>query len=303
MNSRQRQRPKCPLALSSFFLFLAWLGLGGKIVDGFQLSSQTRYVVYGQGKLNLRSPSRYPFESDRCLRNRSTAIGSARVDTIPEPNVADEPLPRPSPTAVDPLADEVVPSTMTNAIRVFLFGSYNGPRAVCFLLTLVTSWRGMLLDPVSLTDGAVFVGMIVAWCFQEHWLHGRVLHSDIDWYGKEIHQAHHARPYHHISLDPAWLMVAWLVTAHCLFRCALPLPLALSATLGYALAGLWYEFLHFIVHTRVRFRRGSYLQTMKDHHARHHLVDHRYWLGFSLPSIDSFFGTNPSVQEVRRGRQ
>ena len=94
-------------------------------------------------------------------------------------------------------------------------------------------------------------------------------------------------------------MLGWLLTAHLLFRWMLPLPLALSATLGYAGAGLFYEWSHFIVHTRVRFS-SAYWKNMKDHHIRHHLVDSNYWLGFSVPAIDSLFGTNPNVQEIKR---
>ena len=199
--------------------------------------------------------------------------------------------------------EERVPTTFAEAFQVFLLGSYNGPRMVIMLLFSIAIWRSTLAQATSLVDAIVVMAMVVYWCFQEHVLHGRVLHSEIDWYGKEIHETHHAKPYHHVSIDPAWLMLTWMGVVHVGLRCLLPLPLALSATLGYASSGLWYEFLHFIVHTRVRFRKGSYLQTMKDHHARHHLIDHNYWLGFSLPAVDDLFGTNPSVAEVRRRKK
>ena len=42
------------------------------------------------------------------------------------------------------------------------------------------------------------------------------------------------------------------------------------------------------------------MKQMRDNHIRHHNVDHRYWLAFSIPAVDDFFGTNPDVQEVRR---
>jgi hypothetical protein len=204
--------------------------------------------------------------------------------------------------------DEAVPTTLRAALRLFFVGPYHGPRVIVGLLTLLCLWRVSLMlgeSPLSWADGVAGVAMIVVWCFQEHALHGHVLHSDMDWYGKSIHQAHHARPYHHVSLDPAWLMVAWLSAAHALLRVCtpLPLPLVLSSTIGYASAGLWYEFLHYIVHTRVRFPRGSYFQRMKDHHARHHNIDHHYWLGFSVPAVDTLWGTNPTVAYVRRQQQ
>lgn len=99
-------------------------------------------------------------------------------------------------------------------------------------------------------------------------------------------------------------MVTWMGAVYGILSYVMPTQsLALTATIAYALAGLWYEFLHFIVHTRIRFRRGSYFQIMKDHHARHHLIDNRYWLGFSLPLVDDLMGTNPSVAQVRKMKQ
>mmetsp|Transcript_12194 Transcript_12194/g.29618 ORF Transcript_12194/g.29618 Transcript_12194/m.29618 type:complete len:100 (-) Transcript_12194:649-948(-) len=96
-------------------------------------------------------------------------------------------------------------------------------------------------------------------------------------------------------------MLGWLVVAHVMLRLMLPLPLALSATFAYAAAGLWYEYLHFIVHTRVRFRPNSYWEKMKSHHSRHHLVNENYWLGFSLPVIDTWMGTNPHHPKSNEG--
>ena len=199
--------------------------------------------------------------------------------------------------------NENVPTTFGEALHVFLLGSYNGPRVVMILLFFTAIWRMTLPPTTSLVDAAVVMVTVVLWCFQEHVLHGRVLHSEADWLGKVIHEDHHAKPYHHVSIDPAWLMISWMGIVHAGFRCVLPLPLALSATVGYAASGLWYEWLHFVVHTRVRFRGGSYLHTMRDHHARHHLIDPNYWLGFSLPAVDDLFRTNPSVAEVRRWKK
>jgi sterol desaturase/sphingolipid hydroxylase (fatty acid hydroxylase superfamily) len=77
--------------------------------------------------------------------------------------------------------------------------------------------------------------------------------------------------------------------------------LAVTATIAYASAGLWYEWVHFIVHTRVKFPKNSYFDTCKTHHARHHLVSSDHWLAFSYPAVDDWLGTNPSfVQALRK---
>jgi hypothetical protein len=143
------------------------------------------------------------------------------------------------------------------------------------------------------------MSMVIFWWFQEHEMHLHLLHSKFDWMGKRIHEEHHEKPYFHISIDPAGLMIGWLAAVHILFRCILPLPLAVSATLGYGLSGLWYEWAHYIVHTKVRPRHAFWKQ-MRNHHIHHHLVDDRYWLGFSVPAIDNLFGTNPTIQQVKK---
>jgi len=192
--------------------------------------------------------------------------------------------------------EEEVPRTMPEAIRVFFFSP--GPFLVCVALANLLASRITSLGPINSMDIFVLFATVVFWAFQEHWLHGKVLHSEFDWYGKEIHKKHHERAYHHISIDPAPLMLAWLGTAHLIFRWFLPLPLAVTATLGYASAGLFYEWAHFIVHTKVK-PKSSFMKKMRDNHIRHHNLDERYWLAFSLPAIDDLLGTNPSVKTVR----
>mmetsp|Transcript_21158 Transcript_21158/g.36135 ORF Transcript_21158/g.36135 Transcript_21158/m.36135 type:complete len:115 (+) Transcript_21158:1-345(+) len=98
--------------------------------------------------------------------------------------------------------------------------------------------------------------------------------------------------------------------------------LCLSATIGYSLAGLVYEWSHYIVHTKVKPRiipptSPSYQQfsilerriiqpimkgyaKMRDNHIRHHLIDDRYWYAFSVTEMDDLFGTNPNVKDVKR---
>jgi Fatty acid hydroxylase superfamily len=202
---------------------------------------------------------------------------------------------------------EAVPTTMREAVTTFLIGdSYNGPRAVVVVLAGLFVWRVWLsiswhatTAAVGLSDAIVVSAAVVFWWLQEHWMHKYLLHSSQDWYGKQVHEQHHIKPYHHVSIDPAPLMLGWMMAVHIVLRATLPLPLAISATIGYAAAGLFYEWSHFIVHTKVRFPGGSFWQRMKDHHIRHHLVDSDYWLAFSVTQVDDIFGTNPNVKDVQ----
>eukprot|EP00523_Entomoneis_sp_CCMP467_P018751 CAMPEP_0168824208 /NCGR_PEP_ID=MMETSP0726-20121227/10964_1 /TAXON_ID=265536 /ORGANISM="Amphiprora sp., Strain CCMP467" /LENGTH=300 /DNA_ID=CAMNT_0008877179 /DNA_START=25 /DNA_END=928 /DNA_ORIENTATION=+ len=194
-----------------------------------------------------------------------------------------------------------VPRRLGEALRVFFLGAYHGPRLIVAILFGVALQRWDDMAPLTVWDGAVAAATVVFWWFQEFFVHRKLLHSAWDWYGKRIHAEHHQNSYLHISIDPAGLMLGWLVVAHVMLRLMLPLPLALSATFAYAAAGLWYEYLHFIVHTRVRFRPNSYWEKMKSHHSRHHLVNENYWLGFSLPVIDTWMGTNPHHPKSNEG--
>jgi len=165
--------------------------------------------------------------------------------------------------------EEAVPTNLQDAVRTFFFNTkYLGPPIAALAIVYLSAWRVELLaqhGPSLAGDGLAFAGAVLFWSFQEHWMHGKLLHSDFDWLGKRIHEGHHRRPYHHVSIDPAWLMLGWLFAAHVLIRAVLPLPVALTATVGYSCAGLFYEWTHFIVHTKVRFRRNSYWQQLKNH--------------------------------------
>lgn len=201
-----------------------------------------------------------------------------------------------------------VPTTMSDAIRVFFFSGDCGPSWIVFCLAALCYWRMTLATtgiststlPLGWADGGVFGVAIVFWWFQEHVLHERVLHSSIDWVGKAVHQGHHDTPYYHVSIDPAVLLFGWMAVAHfVLFRWWLPLPLAVSGTVGYSFAGLFYEWAHYIVHTKVRFV-SPFWRRVRDNHVRHHRICSDYWFAFSLPAIDDLFGTNPCVQDVQQ---
>jgi sterol desaturase/sphingolipid hydroxylase (fatty acid hydroxylase superfamily) len=191
--------------------------------------------------------------------------------------------------------EQQVPTNMAEALQIFFLSP--GPLLVSISLVTMLTWRLRLLGPLSSGDFLACFGCVIFWLFQEHFLHAQVQHSELDWYGKQIHQEHHDKPYFSISIDPAPLMLAWLATAGLILRCLFPLPMAVSAALGYATAGLFYEWSHYIVHTKVK-PPNRFMRTMRDNHMRHHQIDNRYWFAFSLPAIDDVFSTNPDVRAV-----
>lgn len=194
---------------------------------------------------------------------------------------------------------ESVPTNLKDAIRVFFLSGDCGPSYVVLALASFVTWRNQLSSQVGVPDIIVFAMTFLFWSFQEHFLHEKVLHSKADWIGKDIHQTHHDKPYYHISLDPAILLIGWMLAAHCFFQLLLPLPLALTASVAYSSAGLFYEWAHYIVHTRVKCST-KFWKRVKENHMRHHLVSDNYWYAFSLPWMDDWFQTNPDVRQVQR---
>ena len=143
------------------------------------------------------------------------------------------------------------------------------------------------------------------WCAQEHALHRHALHSDVAWFGRAIHDQHHARPYHHVSIDGPGLVAAAMVVSAGLAAAASAAGVAspstcLSLTAGYWASGLLYEATHFLTHTRVRpaTRVGAALRA---HRAVHHLRCDGAWFAFQAPMLDSLWRTDvpPAGREPR----
>jgi hypothetical protein len=201
-------------------------------------------------------------------------------------------------TGIVPLSEEdVVPSTMRDALRIFFLTGDFGPLLVIVSILTATNMR-IQLSSLEMSDVIVFAVTLVFWSFQEHFLHEKVLHSKMDWIGKDIHQGHHEKPFYHISIESAPLLLGWMFTAHVILRALLPYSLALTATIAYSLSGMFYEWVHYIVHTKVRFR-SNYWRRVKENHVRHHMVSDHYWFAFTMPVIDDLFNTNPPVRKVK----
>jgi len=243
-----------------------------------------------------------------------------------------------APTTAATTATELVPSTWSQALHRFFLGEDIGPSLVVLTIFGFIYTRYQLLSssttptPSSIImELFVFSSAIVLWWVQEYFFHKVLLHSpSFHWIGKSIHKTHHEKDYFHVSIDPPQLLLGWLFVAHFIFRVLIPpFHLCLSATIGYSIAGLVYEWSHYIVHTKVkppRFistsslsscnnnnnkQQSSFLERililpimrkyskMRDNHIRHHLIDSRYWYAFSVTEMDDLFHTNPNVKELK----
>jgi hypothetical protein len=206
----------------------------------------------------------------------------ATQQTLAEPPSLQQ---RPDGPAAQMGKHEHVPETLPEVLSTYFLNP--GIASVHATLLLVAAWRSA--RPLGAADAAAALLAVSFWLLQEWAIHAKLLHSSFDWPGKDIHEGHHALPYHHgkccacrrgwpqaaartaaasrciglaghgcmlrqvhirrsrnphpacaaaVSLDPLWLMVAFMgaaAAASCLLLG--PTPLAASAFLGYSAAG------------------------------------------------------------------
>ena len=104
---------------------------------------------------------------------------------------------------------------------------------------------------------------------QEWLIHAYLFHGAVDWFGRRIHEAHHRAPYHHIALDGPEIAVPVILLATAMFWAALGPALGVCAALGYVGQGLFYQFTHYVVHTRA-VPRARFWRRVRQHHLQHH---------------------------------
>ena len=197
-----------------------------------------------------------------------------------------------------------VPATMETALHRFFWGNENAPRflvSALFVCGAVRMAMGMagVWPVVGISDAFVGGAVVVFWAFQEWWLHKYLLHAPFKWMGTEIHVGHHQRAFYHVSIDSMSLVVPWFMVATGLLHVLFPAHLALTATTAYTGMGLFYEFTHYLAHTKAQ-PKSLFLSNIKRHHMRHHLVDDRFWHTFSWTEIDSIMGTAPTGSELHK---
>lgn len=196
------------------------------------------------------------------------------------------------------------PRTLREAIPVFL--RHGSPRFLiaCFVLALgvrigVGGW--------SAWDVAPLAGLLLYWPIQEWLIHVFILHArpkrifgrTIDFRVPRKHRAHHREPW---RLDLVFIpMHSFLYSLPLLigvwFAVTPAASLALTGITGHLALALHYEWVHFLVHTRVQPRR-AYYQRLRDNHRRHHFKNEHYWFGVTMLGGDRLLRTAPAVAAV-----
>jgi hypothetical protein len=196
------------------------------------------------------------------------------------------------------------PRTLREALPVFL--RHGSPRILIAALALALGAR-LALGDWSAWDALPVAAILAFWPIQEWLIHVFILHAkplrlfgrSIDFRVPREHRAHHREP---------WRLELLFIPLHS-FLYSIPillaLWLALAPTRALALTGitfhlalsLHYEWVHFLVHTRVA-PRHRYYQRLWKNHRRHHFKNEHFWFGVTMLSGDRLFGTAPAFQQV-----
>lgn len=196
--------------------------------------------------------------------------------------------------------------TRARAVRVFF--SRRGPRRI--LASAATMWTvRALLGPPGPAD-VVAAGLTAAWWPLQEWLmHKHLLHmAPKELFGRKIdpsfartHRAHHRDPR---DVDRTLLPVevvtgAIPVSTGIFLLLGGPRRATVTAMATYSTMALFYEWTHFIVHTNVE-PKTAYGRRVKRNHLLHHFRNEHHWLGFTVPEVDRWLGTDPPPGSVPR---
>jgi 4-hydroxysphinganine ceramide fatty acyl 2-hydroxylase len=214
----------------------------------------------------------------------------------------------PEEAALSTTDNDPTPAPATPAAALATFATHPTPRAVAALLLVGAAARGLLAAtgacPLTPSDAGAAAAAAAGWVAAEPGLHA-LLHAG-DWPGARVHAAHHAAPYHHLSIDPPGLVLSWIGAVAALAAGAVslggaPPGPALTALLAYAAAGLAYEGVHFTAHCPFT-PASAWGRALKAHHVRHHLHSEAHWLAFQAPFLDGWVGRGGgSVRGVVKG--
>lgn len=200
------------------------------------------------------------------------------------------------------------PSNLADAFHFFVRRA--SPR-ILIAATAIAAVARITLGSWSVADVVPVVVLIAVWPVQEWLIHVYVLHfkpiqvgsHTIDFPVPRKHRQHHR--------DPNNLEILF-IPEHSFFY-TLPVTVlvwvAVTPTLNLALTGLTvhflfalnYEWVHFLVHTRVVPKSNFYRKLWKSHRL-HHFKNEHYWMGVSRLGADRLFRTNPNADSVATSR-
>jgi hypothetical protein len=203
-----------------------------------------------------------------------------------------------------PLAAADAPRRLPEALALFLrFGS---PRLLLALLAGSLAVR-LALGGFTVWDLAPVAGLLLAWPLNEWLIHVFLLHAKpLRVLGRQVdlelarkHRAHHRDPW---RLDLIFIpMGSFLYSLPLVglvwFAVTPSAALAWTGIAAHLALALHYEWVHFLVHTRV-VPRTRYYQRLWKNHRRHHFKNEHYWFGVTMLTGDRLLRTGPAHDAV-----
>jgi hypothetical protein len=200
------------------------------------------------------------------------------------------------------------PRTLAEALPVFL--RHGSPRILIAALALALTLRLQLGD-WSGWDLLPLAGLAAYWPIQEWLIHVYILHfkpvvlfgRTIDFRVPRSHRVHHRAP---------WDIARLFIPMHS-FLYTIPIvgftwwaltptaALAMTGVVAHLALSLHYEWVHFLVHTRVMPRTAWY-QRLRRNHRLHHFKNEHYWFGVTMLSGDQLLHTTPPLAAVPTSR-
>jgi hypothetical protein len=198
----------------------------------------------------------------------------------------------------------VLPATIREALPVFL--RHGSPRVILAALAAALVAR-IAVGGLGWMDLLPILATALFWPVQEWLIHVFVLHAkpreiagrSLDFAVPQSHRAHHREPwrlelifipFRSFSYSLPVLIGLWfLLTPNA--------QLALTGLCFYLVLTLHYEWIHFLVHTRVWPKTRLY-QRLWQNHRLHHFKNEHYWYGVTMLSGDRLLHTAPRPADV-----
>ncbi len=196
------------------------------------------------------------------------------------------------------------PRTIREAFPVFL--AHTSPRILIAAVAAATAVR-VWLGTWSWWDLLPIAGLIAYWPIQEWLIHVYILHfkpftafgRTFDFPVPRKHRAHHRAPWQlDLVFIPQHSFIYSIPIVFLIWFTVAPTPaLAMTGVLAHFVLSLHYEWVHFLVHTRVMPRTAWYQRLWRNHRL-HHFKNEHYWYGVTMLSGDRLLHTQPTVAAV-----
>jgi len=200
------------------------------------------------------------------------------------------------------------PPTLGEALPEFL--RHGSPRILVAALAVALAIR-LHIGAWSWIDLLPVAGLLAYWPVQEWLIHAYILHfkpftlrgRTIDFPVPRSHRAHHRAPWQiDLLFIPMHSFVYSIPLTYLLWFAVTPTAaLAMTGVVAHLALALHYEWVHFLVHTRVMPRSALYQRLWRNHRL-HHFKNEHYWFGVTMLSGDRLLQTAPALTAVPTSR-